>query len=172
MQAAISTLPKLYALRGNGPSAPVFWSGDVATDEAQALGSEKPHDVFSRGDGATLRGDACTDTALVGSLVEVGIALLRRKSLDSPLDVDLTLQLMPEEGQGDMPIEGDLLPLATLIIAVEDEPIVQELLEQDGTHARPSVGRSRGYDDGGGFVHFHLDRLLKPLGDDAEGLFG
>jgi len=49
--------------------------------------------------------------------------------MDLPLDMYLSLQLMPEEGQGNMWICGDLLPLTALIIAIEDKLSIQHFLE-------------------------------------------
>jgi hypothetical protein len=49
--------------------------------------------------------------------------------MDLPLDMYLSLQLMPEEGQGNMWIGCDLPPLTALIIAIENKLPIQHFLE-------------------------------------------
>ena len=113
----------------HGVATPALGAGHFAADELEALGSKAHHDPLARGDRLALWGDARADTALVGAHGEVGIARFGRELLDRPLDVDLTLELVPEEADGYVRIGCDLLPLATLIARIEDEASIFDLLE-------------------------------------------
>jgi len=129
MQTAVSTLPELYALRTHCIASPALRARYRTPCEAKTLRCEAYHDILSGGNGLALGGYSGSDTTLVGAHGEVGIARFGWELLDRPLDVDLTLELVPEEADGYMRIGSDLLPLATLIARIEDEASIFDLFE-------------------------------------------
>lgn len=172
VQTAITPLPELYAPRDDGEAPPVLGTRYLPPHEAETLRGEAHHDIFSRGYRLALWGDPCPYPTLVGAHGEVRITLLGTETMDIPLHVYLALQLVPQEGEGDMRIRGDLLPLATLIVAVEDELLVQHLLEQNGADAGIAVG-GRGSDDHGRrLIDLGLYGLLEPALYQHKGVVG
>ena len=84
--------------------------------------------------------------------------------------MDLSLELMPEEGQSDVGIGCYLLALAAVVVGVEDEAPLEDLLQQYGAHAGTSFRSRCPYDDGSGFVDLSLYSLVDPCADDLKGI--
>ena len=86
--------------------------------------------------------------------------------------MDLSLEFVPEEGKGNVWVGGYLLPLAAVVVRVEDEAPIDHLLQQYGAHAGATFGGSCPYDDGRRFVDFGLNGLVDPSTYDLKGIVG
>jgi hypothetical protein len=92
--------------------------------------------------------------------------------MNPPLDMYLSLQLMPEEGQGNMWIGCDLPPLTALIIAIEDKLPIQHFLEQDGTDTWATFGCRCADQHRRRLIHLGLDGLVEPFLHELKGILG
>ena len=163
MQAAGSSLPKLNPVRRHLKSSPALGPGDLYAHLECLLG-KLGHDEHTVGDRVALGRDPSADLTLVRALGEVGIRHLRSNVPTDALDVDLPLELVPEEGETHLGIEIDLVSLAALVVGVEDKlPLLGDLLQQHRAGAGLTIESSRADDQGCRFYHVELNRLLKPL---------
>jgi len=84
--------------------------------------------------------------------------------LTDALDVDLALKLVPEEGEAHLGVEVDLVPLAALVIGVEDKlALLGDLLQQHRAGTGLTVESSRADDQGCRLDHIEPKGILKPL---------
>lgn len=165
MQTAFATLPKLYARRFDGISTPVVGSGYGAAGVLETLFDELRHDERTRWYGLALWRDPCTDTAFVGALGEVGIRHLGSDTTANTFDVYLTLKLVPEEGDADVRVLGDVLTFTAFVVGVEDKLSVVDLLQQERARSRATLRIGCSQDDGRRLNDLETDGFGKPLFD-------
>ena len=125
MQTTRTTLPKLYTTRQHRKASPVVGAGYPLQGKLSGLRDKVRVDVVAVRYRVALRRYASADTALVGSRGEVLITELRLEVPHRTLDMYLSLQLVPEEGEADVWIGSHLLTLATLVVAVEDKLLAE-----------------------------------------------
>ena len=165
MQSAFTSLPELEAGGGDGKAAPVVGTLHGLSGQFGGFFYKGADDFHPAADNAALRGYSCADPAFVGSGGEVGVRFTGSASLRYTLDVYLSLQLMPDEREGDVGIGRELPSLAAFVVGEEDESAVFHAFQQDGAGRGAAVGRDGGRNHGRRFVLAAMQGIVEPAGE-------
>ena len=170
MQSAFTSLPELEAGGGDGKAAPVVGTLHGLSGQFGGFFYKGADDFHPAADNVALRGYSCADPAFVGAGGEVGVRFTGSASFRYTLDVYLSLQLMPDEREGDVGIGRELPSLAAFVVGEEDESAVFHAFQQDGAGRGAAVGRDGGRNHGRRFVLAAMQGIVEPAVELLEGV--
>ena len=168
MQSAFTSLPELETGGGDGKATPVVGTLHGLSGQFGGFFYKGADYFHPAADNAALRGYSCADPAFVGAGGEVGVRFTGSASLRYTLDVYLSLQLMPDEREGDVRIGRELPSLAAFVVGEEDESAVFHAFQQDGAGRGAAVGRDGGRNHGRRFVLAAMQGIVEPAGELLE----
>lgn len=178
METAFAALPELDAIRGETVAAPVLGAGYFDGVGVAKLGNGGL-EIGARGKGLGLLGDGGAEAGLIGAGLEVFLAFGGGYRLDTAVDADLAVELLPIENEGGAGISGEFPALAAEVVGEENEAVLIEAFQEDHTGGGVAVGGCRGEGHGVGLVDAGLKGLVEPetelfdgVGVDGGGIEG
>ena len=161
VQAAGTALPEFDQAGRDDVATPVRGAGNVQRVPGADQGGTG-HQVGLAGEDLALVAGPGADAAGVGAGIEVGVGFGFGQLVDAAFDTHLALQFGPEEGEGDVGVQGDGTALAALIVGEEDEALVVDFLQQHDAGVGVAVFVDGGDVHGGGFMDLGMHGGIQP----------